>query len=150
MTAATWILAVATAVLAGATIYYAVLTRHLLNEQTKSSQRMMMPSVLAILRPSEAHRNVLELAIRNSGLGPAYKVALSFAPPEAGNIGVHPFSVQSSLLFRIPIPVLAAGESLTTDLIRKEQRGNVPRITFRVKYEDASGHEGKEGHFPNF
>ena len=137
MTLATWILAAATVVLAVATIYYAGLNRRLLSLQSEASQRMMMPSVLAILRQSEAHTNLLELVIRNSGMGPAYNVAMSFAPPEAGNIGIRPYSVRSSLLFSIPIPVLAAGESLTTDLIHKLQRGNVPRITFTVKYEDA-------------
>jgi|GEM_PF-2677830 len=139
MTLATWILAAATVVLAGATIYYAVLTRHLLNEQSKSSRRMMMPSVLAILRPSATNRNLLELVVRNSGMGPALKVALSFSPPEAGTLRIGGYSVQSALLFRIPLPVLAAGEQLATDLIHKQQRGNVPRIAFTVKYEDSYG-----------
>jgi hypothetical protein len=52
---------------------------------------------------------------------------------------VNNYFVQSSLLFRVPIPVLAAGEQLATDLIHKQQRGDVPRIAFTVKYTDVYG-----------
>jgi hypothetical protein len=75
MTLATWILAVATVVLAVATIYYARLNRKLLDLQASASRRMSVPSVLAILRPSISNRNMLELVVRNSGMGPALGVA---------------------------------------------------------------------------
>ena len=139
MTLATWILAVATVVLAGATIYYAVLNRRLLGLQAAANQRMHMPSVLVVLRPSATNRNILGLVVRNSGMGPALNVSLRFSPPEAGTIRAGPHPLSSSLLFSVPAPVLAPGEKLVTDLIQKQQRGNIPHITFKVRHEDAYG-----------
>jgi len=133
--------AVATVVVAGATLYYAVLTRRLLKKQQADTEQLRKPNVIATLGPCRKWGNLFEVVVGNAGNVPAYHVKLDVTPrdlPARGNR-----TLGDVRIFGITIPVLLENQELRDfaiyypDLLEARRQDTI--VTIGVSYEDSLG-----------
>jgi hypothetical protein len=131
-------MAVATVVVAGATIYYAVQTRRLLREQQKTNDNFQRPNVQVTLGPSRRHGQLFEIVLKNTGRVPVHDVKAEVSPkdlPAWGN------KILGELrIFNITIPVLLENEEYRDNafsylsLVNAKRQDSV--VTMQVSYTD--------------
>lgn len=68
------------AVVAFATVIYAILTWKLVSETKKIRKVQTEPKIAVIIQPSERHVNIIDMEIQNIGLGPAFYLKFSIDP----------------------------------------------------------------------
>ena len=68
------------AVVAIATIVYAILTWRLVSETRKMREAQTEPKISATIQPREEWINFIDMVIQNIGLGPAYNIKFEINP----------------------------------------------------------------------
>ena len=125
-----------------ATIFYAILTRRLVQETTQMREAQTEPSVVVRIEPHEYHLNLVMLVIENAGSGAAFDVRLKADP----DFRVESKTPLSSLgFFKHGFRYLAPRYKTQTYLINligkgdEIEKGDTLRFDVTVSYKAASG-----------
>jgi len=129
------------ALVALATVVYAVLTFMMWRQMRKTTERLDQPDVRVILSPGQPHMTIFELTLKNGGNVPVYNVRLGVEPKDI------PYTSNTTLgemrLFKEVLPVLSQGQEITTALFNYLTLVSVGReeaeLRFTVSYETAAG-----------
>ena len=100
-------------VVAGATVFYAVLTNRLVSETKRMREVQTEPALAISIDPSEHGLNFINLVIANTGAGPARDVRLSAAPDFMRFQGQR---ISELGIFKYGIKHLAPGQNITVFL----------------------------------
>jgi hypothetical protein len=105
------------AMVAGATVVYAVLTWRLVSETVRMRKAQTDAKVTMSIRPMTGHIHFVELSVKNDGVGPAYDVdlAIRMEPGSEGDQRVLDFIGKLGFVQR-GIPYMSAGQEISTFL----------------------------------
>ena len=129
------------ALVAFATVVYAVLTFMMWRQMRRTNERLDQPDVRVLLSPGQPHMIIFELTLKNGGNVPVYNVRLDVEPKDI------PYTSKTSLgemrLFKETLPVLSQGQEITTALFNYLTLVSAGReeaeLRFTVSYETAAG-----------
>src|SRR5690349_21458187 len=126
-----------------ATVFYAILTRRLVQETVQMREAQTEPSVVVRVEPHQIHLNLVMLIIENAGSGPAFDVRLS-ADPDFRTDTKQPLSALG--FFKHGFRYLAPRQQIQTFLINLigkgeeiERTDGTLRFKVTVKYRSAAG-----------
>jgi hypothetical protein len=135
-------------VVAGATVFYAILTRRLVDETRRMRAIQSDPHIAVWIESHEASLNFIMLVIENIGFGPAYDIHLSADPDFEADHGHHLSQIG---IFEHGIPFMAPGQKITfylTSLLGQIDEIQKPHTKFRftvtAKYKSATNGESEQ------
>ena len=126
--------AISTAILAIITAIYACLTRRMAIETTNMRKLQSEPNVVVFYRPKEESINIVELVIKNTGLGAAYNIKLNICPDFKYRTGKN---ISEINLFKNGIAFLGPNEERRfwlASLVEQNKNHEYEKLNIEISY----------------
>jgi len=138
------------AVVAFATIIYAILTWRLVSETRKMREAQTEPKVSVTIQPREERINLIDMVIQNIGLGPAYNIEFEVSPDfeyAKGRFLSELGFMKNGLIYLAPNQKL---QFFLTSMIENFEEKTKKPFEIRVTYKNSVGKKYKDVYMIDF